>query len=560
MTSGTAIQSLLTRLLKYSNADHFDGATWNPRRSQEQKLDEIVRRNAGTAFGRAHGFARVRTVRDFQAHVPPQSYESLQPYVERAMKGERGVLTADDPVMFVTTSGTTGRVKYIPVTPSYLHEYSHGLHVHTYRVLADFGDIFEGKVLVSSSSDAEGTTQSGKPYGAISGYLTRTQPGFLRRSYVVPYEVCKVKQIDLKYYLTLRHALAADVRYIVTPNPSSLLLLADKMNAYADQLIHDIRHGTLTPPPAAEGPAPTTRLTADPGRADELASILRRGGRLEPSDAWPNLRALSCWKGGTMPLYLRRLPDHYGDVPIRDLGYMASEGRGATPLVNTGAGGVVSLTSHFFEFVPAEQRDAANPQFLTCDELEANREYYVYFTTSGGLYRYDINDLVRVVDFYHNTPVIEFVRKGEGISSITGEKLTESQVTSALVAVTGRHGFDVRHFTASVEWADPPHYAMYCELAPGWTPEQCRRFVVEMDRALCQLNMEYEGKRESGRLGHPVLRRVAAGTYEGLRQKRVSEGAPEAQVKLPHLSTNMKFGEALSVVEEYRMEPAEALR
>jgi hypothetical protein len=57
-----------------------------------------------------------------------------------------------------------------------------------------------------------------------------------------------------------------------------------------------------------------------------------------------------------------------------------------------------------------------------------------------------------------------------------------------------------------------------------------------------------------------VLRRVAAGSYDGLRQKRVSEGAPEAQVKLPHLSTNMKFGEALRVVEEYRMEPAEALR
>src|SRR4029077_12367009 len=128
------------------------------------------------------------------------------------------------------------------------------------------------------------------------------------------------------------------------------------------------------------------------------------------------------------------------------------EGRGATPLVNAGAGGVVSLTSHFFEFVPAEQRESADPQFLTCDELEANREYYVYFTTSGGLYRYDINDLVRVVDFYRNTPVIEFVRKGQGISSITGEKLTESQVTAALLEVVERHDFDLAHATARVEW------------------------------------------------------------------------------------------------------------
>ncbi len=560
MTRGTTIQSLLTRYLKFSNADHFDRATWSPRQWQEKKLTAILARNADTAFGRAHGFARIRSVSDYQARVPAQTYDSLQPYVERAMKGEEGVLTADNPVMFVTTSGTTGRVKYIPITPSYLHEYSHGLHVHTYQVLADFPDILEGKVLVSSSSDAEGTTASGRPYGAISGYLTRTQPSFLRRSYVVPYEVCKVKQIDQKYYLTLRHALAADVRYVVTPNPSSLLMLAEKMNAYADQLIDDIRYGTLTLPPGAESPTLTSALARDPRRADELASILRRSGRLEPFEAWPNLRALSCWKGGTMPLYLRKLPEHFGDVPIRDLGYMASEGRGATPLVNAGAGGVVSLTSHFFEFVPAEQRESAQPQFLTCDELEANREYYVYFTTSGGLYRYDINDLIRVVDFYRNTPVIEFVRKGEGICSITGEKLTESQVTAALLDVTSRYGLDVQHFTACVEWSDPPYYAMYCELDQDWSPERCRRFLLEMDRSLCRRNIEYEGKRESRRLGHPVLKRVAEGSYQELRQKRVSEGAPEAQVKMPHLSTNMKFGEQLRVVEEYRAEAAEALR
>jgi len=246
-------------------------ATWSPRQWQEKKLTAILARNADTAFGRAHGFARIRGIRDYQARVPAQTYDTLQPYVERAMKGEEGVLTADNPVMFVTTSGTTGRVKYIPITPSYLHEYSHGLHVHTYQVLADFGDILEGKVLVSSSSDAEGTTASGKPYGAISGYLTRTQPSFLRRSYVVPYEVCKVKQIDQKYYLTLRHALAADVRYVVTPNPSSLLMLAEKMNAYADQLMrrHPVRHAD----PAARRREPHAHQ-----RSGEGSSARRRAG------------------------------------------------------------------------------------------------------------------------------------------------------------------------------------------------------------------------------------------------------------------------------------------
>ena len=251
-----------------------------------------------------------------------------------------------------------------------------------------------------------------------------------------------------------------------------------------------------------------------------------------------------------MPLYLRKLPDAYGDLPVRDLGYMASEGRWATPLVNSGAGGVLNVTSHFFEFVPEEQRDDPNAQFLTGDQLESNREYFIYLTTSAGLYRYDINDVVRVVDFYRQTPVIQFVRKGQGMTNITGEKLTESQVTGALVDAVDSHGFDVQHFTACVEWGEPPRYAFYAELGDSMTPERSAELVRSLDRALSARNIEYEAKRESQRLGAPVLKRVAPGTYQKLRQKRVAEGAPEAQVKIPQLSTDMEFGANLEVLEE----------
>jgi len=454
--------------------------------------------------------------------------------------------------MFATTSGTTGRAKYIPVTPSYLKEYSHAIHVHTYRLALDFDAVLGGRTLVSSSSDVEGHTEGGIPYGAISGYLARTQPGFVRRFYVLPYEVCKIKQVDCKYYLTLRHALPADVRVVATPNPSSLLLLAERMTSFADELIHDIRHGTVNAAyvTADVSPRATAGLRPDPRRAEELAAIVRRTGRLRPADAWSNLTVISCWKGGTMPLYLRKLPEFFGGCPVRDLGYMASEGRGATPLVNSGAGGALSVSSHFFEFVPAEQRDDPRPAFLTCDQLESNREYFIYFTTSAGLYRYDINDVVRVVDFFHHTPVIQFIRKGQGISSITGEKLTESQVTAALMEVVERHSFDVHHFTGCVEWGTPPRYAFYAELGESMTPAACRFFLKEMDRALCGQNLEYEGKRDSRRLGPPVLKRVAPGSYHAFRQRRVAEGAPEAQVKIPQLSTDMNFGRHLQVLAE----------
>jgi GH3 auxin-responsive promoter len=559
MTVGTSFQSLLRIWLKHSNADHFDDCTWRPGEAQRDKLLEICARNAATDYGSQHGFDRIRSVDDYRAAVPPNTYDTLWPWIDRVTRGERNVLTADDPLLFATTSGTTGAAKYIPVTPSYLQEYSHGIHVHTYRLFADFPDILDGRVLVSSSNDEEGRSEGGIPYGAISGYLTRTQPGVLRRFFVLPYEICRVKDIEAKYYLTLRHALAADVRSILTPNPSSLLLLAEAMRAHADELIEDIGRGAVNPAYLPDG-APrglTAGLAADSRRAAELAACARATGRLLPAEAWPNLRIVSCWKGGTMPLYLRKLPEHFGDVPVRDLGYMASEGRGATPLVNSGAAGVLNVTSHFFEFVPADQRDRADPEFLTGEALESDHEYHLYLTTSAGLYRYDINDLVRVVDFYRRTPVIQFVRKDQGISSITGEKLTEAQVTAALLDVVERDGYDLDHVTACVEWGEPPCYALYCEPARPWAGDRCRQFLSAVDRALSVHNIEYEAKRASRRLGMPVLKQVASGSFTALRQQRVAAGAPEAQVKIPHLSTDMRFGEQLRVVDEYRLEPVE---
>lgn len=557
---GTSFQSILRIWLKHSEADHFDDCTWRPGAAQWDKLSAICMRNAGTEFGQKHGFDRIRSVADYRAAVTPQTYDTLAPWIDRVVAGEPNVLTADRPLMFATTSGTTGAAKYIPVTPSYLREYSHGIHVHTYRVMADYPDVLEGRVLVSSSNDQEGLTAAGVPYGAISGYLTRTQPAVLRRYFALPYEICQIKDIEAKYYLTLRHALVADIRNIITPNPSSLLLLAQAMQTHADELIEDIGRGTVNPAylPAGAPPSLTAGLAPDQRRAAELAGCARTTGRLIPAEAWPNLRILNCWKGGTMPLYLHKLPEYFGDVPVRDMGYMASEGRGSTPLVNSGAAGVLNVTTHFFEFVPVEQRDRADPDFLTGEELESDHEYFVYLTTSAGLYRYDINDIIRVVDFYRRTPVIQFVRKGQGISSITGEKLTEPQVTAALVDVVGRGGFDLDHVTACVEWGEPPCYAFYCETARPWPAERCHEFLRAVDAELSVRNIEYEAKRMSCRLGMPVFKQVAAGSFTALRQQRVAAGAPEAQVKIPHLSTDMRFGEHLQVVDEYRLEAVEA--
>jgi GH3 auxin-responsive promoter len=546
-------------LWQHTEVRHFEGATRAPRAAQERKLLEILSANRDTVYGREHGFGRIQDVAAFQSQVPINAYEDLEPYVQRAMRGERRVLTREEPLMFAVTSGTTGKSKFIPVTPGYLAEYNHAVHIHTWRLLTDYPDLGQGTFLVPSSSDVEGHTEGGKPYGAISGFLTRHQPRIVRKYFALPYEVAMVKNVDAKYYLTLLLALQQDIRVVISVNPSSLVLLADKLQAHAQRLIADIGTGRISPEvelPAAAATMIRTRLRPDPPRARELEALLQRHGALYPKHAWPNLRVISCWKGGTMPLYLRRLKRIWGEMPVRDLGYMASEGRGSIPLVDAGAAGVLALTTHFFEFVPVDEIDAERPTCLTVDELESNHEYYVLFTTSSGLYRYHINDIVRVVDYYRDAPVIQFVRKGQGISSVTGEKLTESQVTASLLDVVAARGVDLKHFTLAPRWASTPYYELMVELESPMSVTDKRDFLKAVDQALSDANVEYLAKRESERLGAPVLHVVAPGTFDRFRQERVSQGAPEAQVKIPHLSPKMEFGKQFEVVEEVRLDAA----
>src|SRR5690242_20202702 len=87
---------------------------------REHVLADLLAFNAKTEFGREHGFDRIRTLADFQRAVPIQDYGTLSASIERMAAGERNVLTADDPAVYFTSSGSTGAHKKIPVTPRFM--------------------------------------------------------------------------------------------------------------------------------------------------------------------------------------------------------------------------------------------------------------------------------------------------------------------------------------------------------------------------------------------------------------------------------------------------------
>ena len=205
----------------FSDARRFEEATHDAQAAQQKKLLSIIQANRNTVYGQAHGFGSIKTIADYQRNVPVNTYDTLSPHIDRIAAGEQNILTQEAPLMFAMTSGTTGKAKYIPVTNTSLSEFNHAVQTHTWRVLEDHPEAGAGQFMVTSSRDIEGRTSAGIPYGAMSGFVVKRQPSLVRSRFALPYEVGLITNVELKYYLTLRMALASPLTAISSLNPST---------------------------------------------------------------------------------------------------------------------------------------------------------------------------------------------------------------------------------------------------------------------------------------------------------------------------------------------------
>ncbi len=482
----------------------------------EQVQDRLLRRllaaGAGSGFGRAHGLAGVRSYADFVKAVPVGDYETHRPYVERVMAGEVEAMFAPgtEVRMFAVTSGTTGKPKHVPVTSRFLADYRRGWSIFGLMALRDHKDAWLRKIVTVASSARDSTTAAGVPCGAISGMLAEEQMWIVRKMYLVPAMVREIMEPTVKYYLTLRASIAHDVGVLTTANPSSAIKLGEAAREHAERLIRDVRDGTCRPPMAGPAELPGwPKARPNPRAARRLEAICARHGELLPKHFW-NIGVLTHWTGGTLGLYLPRVRRLYGDVPIRDIGLLASEGRLSLPLADGTPAGVAEIVANFIEFIPAEQIDAASPDVLRAHQVEAGREYFIVFSNWAGLWRYNINDRIRVTGFVGASPVFEFLSKGQHTSSITGEKLTERQVVEAMGRAGRECGVGMDTFTLQGRFADTPYYELRVELTNGTDAAALAR---RMDEALCGLNVEYAGKRQGGRLAAVRPMRMPPGSF-----------------------------------------------
>jgi hypothetical protein len=558
---GNAVKSVLRFLLNKVAARviavpvrrriaQFEAATDNPQAIQEAILRDILAEQAETGFGRDHRFASLKTVEDFRRVLPVAGYEAVEPYMARVRRGETNALLADPRVyMFAMTSGTTATRKFIPVTKRYLDDYKRGWNIWGLKAFIDHPAVKLRPIIQMAGDHDEFRTESGVPCGAVTGLTATMQKRIIRWLYCVPASVGKIKDPAAKYYVVMRLSLPRSVGMLVAANPSTMINLARAADAEKEALIRDIHDGTLSdhlniPPELRAQIVP--RLHKEPKRARELEEVVERTGTLYPRDAWTAPFLLGNWTGGSVGAYLRHYPRYFGDNVVRDVGLIASEGRMTIPVSSGTAAGVLDVTSHYFEFIPEAEADSANPTVLGAHELTEGGRYFILLTTGYGLYRYHIYDLVRVTGFHNRTPLIEFLSKGAHFANITGEKLSEYHVTQSMAEILRELNLTLNVYSVAPIWPEDdneqPCYGLFVERGDLPSESAGQALAQRLEDHLARVNVEYESKRASQRLGALRLELLPPGFWSRWdRERLLRNGGALEQYKHPCLIGDMGF-------------------
>ncbi len=472
----------------------------DPAGLQAEVLDGLLRRQRDTEFGKAHDFhGLIREPRRFAERVPVRNYEAHQPYIQRTLGGEQRVLTHDPPAWVATTSGTTGAVKYLPLTQhaiSDIHLRGSWLSLAALYNKRQDAQVFSSKNLLIGGAFKGMHPTAGVPQGDISAVIIRSIPRLMRPFYIPDVE------------------LATAVNY------------EEKIERIAQLAAREDGITVL-------GGVPTWNLPL-------YRRILELHGGDTMLDVWPEAQAFKHGGVNFEPYreqFRRLFPDP--DFVFQEI-YNATEGFfGVQDRDDLRTILLLLSNGMYYEFVPwdAYQREewgAAVP--LT--GVRTGEIYVMLITTCAGLYRYPMGDLI---EFTQTDPFrLRILGRTQEFVNAFGEDLLRSEAEEALLAACVGAGAQVREFTIGPEYIElgksgRHHWLIEFERPP----DDLEVFNRLLDEALMERNYNYAAKRSNDfAIRRHALTVVPDGFFrEWLKQR----GKLGGQHKVPRLANNRKL-------------------
>jgi hypothetical protein len=501
---------------------HFERATKRVAQTQESILRQILSANADTEFGHAHDFASIRSAREYQPRVRLCDYDDCSAQIQRIAAGAQNVLTSDPVQLFEPTSGSSSAEKWIPYNRALRREFQVGIRAWIADLFVHDPSLLSGQAYwsVSPVLSSDRKTSAGIPIGfeEDASYLGGWQKRIVNSAMAVPSAVRGIADMATFRYVTLLFLIRSrNLKLISVWNPAFLSLLVAPLREYGDALAHDLEHGTITT--NSEIPAVLRAvLPPDPRRAHELRSTLRCSTPAEiHAGLWPALRLLSCWMDANSFAPAQHLASLFPQARMQGKGLIATEGFVSFPL-HGHEGSALAICSHFLEFLPTDAAGTCDPEHpQLAHQLEEEQTYTVVLTTGGGLYRYQLHDLIEVVGRVHQCPLIRFLGRQSYVSDWFGEKLNEAHVAGILRDVFDSLALSPAFAMVACEANHPePGYVLYIESSAA--NETLHRAAARIEMRL-QENFHYRYARQLGQLAPLCIFRVAGAMESYLNAK-----------------------------------------
>ncbi len=525
----------------------FNKYTLNSRYINEEVLFKILNKNSTSKYGEKYNFNSIKSVNEYKSNVPITDYLDYELYINEMLKGEKNILITDDVEFFGHTSGTTGKQKLVPVTKKSREVGSKYMALlierFAYNNLKNKWNYGRGLML----ADTVMTTYSegGVPIcSATSGGMDAIKV-ILPKIYTSPYEVMKIKDKNAALYLHLLFALEdKNLTYISGVFISNVLDALRTLEDNAELLVRDIRRGSINRNLNIDG---ETRkklnkcLKPNAGRADEIELEFSKGFEGICRRIWPKLIYIASVTGANFSIYDDMVNYYTGSVPIYSPAYASTEAMiGINPYISK-IRYVIIPDTVFYEFIPVKESNKENPQTYCIDELKVGEKYEIIITSYAGFYRYRLGDVVKVVDYYNNSPEIEFLYRKNQALNMVSEKTTEDHLRESLSKTVKEFNLSLVDYTTLEDnRITPGRYVFYLEFNEEIPKSKIKFIENTLDKELQKANLAYGRFRKNNRLACLSINIVRRNTFDIIKRYLISKGVSKSQIKIPRVITNKK--------------------
>ncbi len=497
------MDKILRRYFRYRQAQ-IEKVLYDPIPYQQRLLKEILGNNRDCRYGQQYSFDSIKDYEQYASAVPIVTYEELFPYIEKMLAGAPRLLVSEPVRWFAKSSGTTNaRSKFIPVTGTYLNK-GH-LKCTWFTASAIYNEdptckLFAQKNLIMAGSLTP--LENGITIGDISAIMMHHYPKIGRRFSTPKRDLALTADWDKKIELMVANCMDDKVTLI--------------------------------------GGVPTWTIVL-------IKALLAASGKETLTEVWPDLKTYMHGGVGFGPyaaLLRKYMPED--KVTFREV-YNASEGYFAIQ-DKSDEEGMSLLCDHqvFYEFIPLDVLEQACPQALPLWQVELGKLYAIVITTSAGLYRYKIGDLV---EFTSLSPYKIKVRgRVEQYLNVFGEELIVAHTDAAISEASLRTGAVIKDYTVapifmSITGKGGHEWGVEFEKRPDFLTE----FASTLDNALRAVNSDYDAKRYKDIALAPLKVIVLEeGSIEAWQR---SNGKYGRQYKVPRLSNDRKLLEGLLATE-----------